>query len=651
MKQIWLLLAFLWLSVSAQANELPTSTTPEWVKTQTFEVATQRRDRVDGSVYMLVSNQNNYLLPKPTFYSRYVTQAVNAEGVESNSQITIDFDPSYQEVVFHDITVWRDGKASDRMATTEVKRFKREEELEKLLYSGQETYYLVINDVKAGDVIDYSYSIAGLNPVFNGYVDNWIKLGWSVPVLKTYARILTPENQSFNVSRYGDSEHFESRVEKHDGYTEYEFFDGRRAYSYLNEPDQPQWFIEYPYLNISNYQSWQEVVDWALPYYVIDSQGEQFNQAINELKKETDTKQQIVAAIKLAQESIRYLGMENGIGSHAPRQPEQILQQGYGDCKDKTLLLTALLRAIVVEAHPALVSTAFRDHLMEQPSGHSAFNHVIVTFEFAGKQFWVDPTQTGLSDSLATLTQSELGYGLIIKPGQTKPTKINTTNVNEVVTSSTFDVKPHKDGTATLFVETTYKGKQADRMRRYLTANSIEQVMDEFEGYYNKHYDGISASERFGYTDDREKNELQMTESYGIEKMWYLNEEDDEQFEVYADVIDSTIYLSEQKRRETPFYIGRPVKVVQTLVIDLPSEWTIEGDDINVSNEVFDFSLKVSGENDGWLSKLSKTYRKAQIEYVFNRKKTDVMPDGLKAYNKQLEKASENVVYQFTSYE
>ncbi|MDN3684411.1 hypothetical protein QW180_15455 [Vibrio sinaloensis] len=29
--------------------------------------------------------------------------------------------------------------------------------------------------------------------------------------------------------------------------------------------------------------------------------------------------------------------------------------------------------------------------------------------------------------------------------------------------------------------------------------------------------------------------------------MWYLNEEDDEQFEVYADVIDSTIYLSEQK--------------------------------------------------------------------------------------------------------
>ncbi|MDN3684406.1 DUF3857 domain-containing protein [Vibrio sinaloensis] len=67
----------------------------------------------------------------------------------------------------------------------------------------------MINDVKAGDVIDYSYSIAGLNPVFNGYVDNWIKLGWSVPVLKkTYARILTPENQSFNVSRYGDSEHF-----------------------------------------------------------------------------------------------------------------------------------------------------------------------------------------------------------------------------------------------------------------------------------------------------------------------------------------------------------------------------------------------------------------------------------------------------------
>lgn len=650
MKQIWLFFAFIWLGVSAQADELPVSPVPDWVKVQTFELDTQRRDRVDGSIYMLVSNQNNYLLPKPTFYSRYVTQAVNSEGVEDNSQIAIDFDPSYQEIVFHDITVWRGGKAFNRIATTELKRFKREEELEKLLYSGRETYYLVVNDVKAGDVIDYSYSISGLNPVFNGNVDSWVKMGWSVPVLKTYARVLTPKNQSFNVSLYGESDQVESNVEKHQSHIEYEFFDGRRAYSDLNEPDQPPWFIEYPYINITNYQNWQEVVDWALPHYTIDTQGENFTQVIEKFKNITDVSQQIVAAVKLAQESIRYLGMENGIGSHAPRQPEKVLQQGYGDCKDKSLLLTALLRALGVEANPALVSTVYREHLNEQPSGHSAFDHVIVTFEHQGKQYWIDPTQTGLSDHLTTLTQSELGYGLVIKQGQTEPTKIDHGNINEVVTSSAFNIQSHKEGTATLLVETTYKGMQADRMRRYLTANSIEQVMDEFEGYYNKHYDGISASKRFEYQDDKMSNELHMIESYHIDKMWYLNDDNDEQFEVYADVIDSTMYLSDQKRRTTPFYIGRPVQVAQTLVVDLPDEWNVEEDGFDVSNKAFDFSLKVSGAEGNWLSKLSQTYRKVQIQYAFKRKHAEVMPEELKEYNQQLNKASENVVYQFTYY-
>ncbi len=650
MKRQWLWLVALVIS-SVQAAEIEISPVPSWVVEQSFEAQAQRKDRVDGSIYMLVSNQFNALSNTPTFYSRYVTQAVNSEGVESNSQIAIDFDPSYEEVVLHNVKVWREGKPLERLSSIDVKRFKREVDLEKLLYSGQETFYIVINDVQEGDIIDYSYSIKGLNPVFNGKVDRWIKMGWSVPVLKTYARVLTPKDSQYTVNRYGDSRHLKAEINQDGKIVEHIYSDERRSYSYLNEADQPDWFIEYPYININNYENWADVVSWALPHYQIDVQGSKFAAEVSKLKAIEDPERQVIAAIKLAQQSIRYLGIENGIGSHAPRQPEQTLQQGYGDCKDKSVLLTAMLRELGIEANPALVSTVYRKHLAGQPSGHSAFNHVIVTFYFQGKTFWIDPTQTELSDSLATMTQSELGYGLIIKQGEIYPTLIDTNNLNQVETTSTFKVASHENGASTLHVETTYKGKQADRMRRYLSANSIEQVMDEFEGFYNKHYEGISASKKFYYFDDLMKNELYMTENYDIEKMWYLNEDDDPQFEVYADVIGANVYVSEAKRRSTPFYIGRPVKVAQTMVIELPSPWKITPDELKVNNEAFDFSLSLNGEEGNWLSKVSGEYRQARIHYQLERKQPDVMPNALKEYNQQIERASESVVYQFTRYE
>ncbi|WP_226049046.1 hypothetical protein [Vibrio vulnificus] len=65
----------------------------------------------------------------------------------------------------------------------------------------------------------------------------------------------------------------------------------------------------------------------ALPLYPNSTSGRLFAKELEQLKALPSKEAQIMAAIKLSQQKIRYLGIENGIGSHAPRLPEQILEQ------------------------------------------------------------------------------------------------------------------------------------------------------------------------------------------------------------------------------------------------------------------------------------------------------------------------------------
>ena len=88
---------------------------------------------------------------------------------------------------------------------------------------------------------------------------------------------------------------------------------------------------------------------------------------------------------------VRYAGVEIGIGSIVPRSPAETLARGYGDCKDKSLLLIALLRERGVDARLALVTAGAQPDVPEDVPGFGLFNHAIVYIP--GKNpLWIDPT-------------------------------------------------------------------------------------------------------------------------------------------------------------------------------------------------------------------------------------------------------------------
>ena len=88
---------------------------------------------------------------------------------------------------------------------------------------------------------------------------------------------------------------------------------------------------------------------------------------------------------------IRYTGVEFAEAEIIPGAPSQTLTRGYGDCKDKSTLLTALLRAAGLDAHVALLAAGSDRDVEPQLPGLGLFNHVIVYVD-TQPPLWIDAT-------------------------------------------------------------------------------------------------------------------------------------------------------------------------------------------------------------------------------------------------------------------
>lgn len=132
-----------------------------------------------------------------------------------------------------------------------------------------------------------------------------------------------------------------------------------------------------------------------------------------------DARARLERALAYVRRRVRYVAVEVGIGGYRPGAPEEVLKRGWGDCKDKAILLSDILQSLGVTSHLALVALAPDDRIdRDFPSPHQ-FNHVIVAvpaaqlartdgLPVASGFVFVDPTQdSGGLEWLAPGTQGQ----------------------------------------------------------------------------------------------------------------------------------------------------------------------------------------------------------------------------------------------------
>lgn len=88
---------------------------------------------------------------------------------------------------------------------------------------------------------------------------------------------------------------------------------------------------------------------------------------------------------------IRYTGLEFGASAIIPHPAGETLKSGYGDCKDKAVVLVSALKAAGIPAQIALLNIRGDDDVSPELAGIGVFNHAIV-YVPGNPGMWVDAT-------------------------------------------------------------------------------------------------------------------------------------------------------------------------------------------------------------------------------------------------------------------
>ncbi len=390
---------------------------PSWVQTTEIPATAQAAGDESGSAYLLIDNQFRVGGASTERYYRRVEKINSSAGLDDVSELQLEFEPSYEQLTIHHIRIIRGDRVIDALKPREIKIIQQENDFYQKIYNGMLSALIFLNDVRVGDKIDYAYTLKGDNPVLGGRFVNFFYLATSEPIGKLSWRLLWPAGRQLYMQ--GKRTEIEPRIHQTAGETEYVWeSEGVAALEF--DGNTPGWFEAAPTIQLSEFANWGEVIRWARPLYKVSSLSPALKRQIEEWRTKFDPDDwdsRLLAALRFVQDEVRYLGIEMGPHSHLPIQPSIVFERRFGDCKDKSLLLTTILNSLGFEAHPALVNTDARHTLDEWLPSPFAFNHVIVQVNFEDKTRWFDPTATLQRGLLDTRYNPEYARALVVREG------------------------------------------------------------------------------------------------------------------------------------------------------------------------------------------------------------------------------------------
>jgi len=142
----------------------------------------------------------------------------------------------------------------------------------------------------------------------------------------------------------------------------------------------------------SSFASWDEVGRWygGLQEERVKPTAEVAAKAMELTKNLKDDEAKIRALYNYVAVQFHYIGIAFGIGRYQPHSAEAVLENQYGDCKDKHTLLASLLAAVGIPAYPALIDIS-REVDADVPSP-GQFDHVITVVPRDSGMLWLDTT-------------------------------------------------------------------------------------------------------------------------------------------------------------------------------------------------------------------------------------------------------------------
>lgn len=334
-------------------------------------------------------------------YRLDTTQALQQLGT-----IQLAWMPDKGDLSIHRLEILREGEVIDLIAgglRPEILR--RERELEKRSVDGALTAAFAIPGLKIGDVLRVTSStslrdqaLAGDMQAIEAIIAEPTTIGLG------RLRLSWPNSAPVKWATLGDVDAPQTWDEA--GFTVVDFTLPVAQPEAMPE-DAPGRFKVAPQIQVGSFADWSEVSATMSGYFATEgtiTPGSAIAKEVGRIERSSPLSLERAAlALRLVQDEVSYLlnGMDGG--NYLPQSPAETWAKRYGDCKAKSLLLLAMLRAMEIEAEVVLVDSRNGDAVVRAQPIPGAFNHMIVRARIDGTDYWLDGTSAGTR--LATIAE------------------------------------------------------------------------------------------------------------------------------------------------------------------------------------------------------------------------------------------------------
>ncbi|HMS95810.1 MAG TPA: DUF3857 domain-containing transglutaminase family protein [Tabrizicola sp.] len=589
------------LGAPARAQTLELAPEPDWVMATEIPADDPklRAESEGGEFYLLSDHQMRWDGDEKQSYGRTVAEVTDRAGLESLATIQVDFDPEFESASLVRLQILRDGQVIDLMDRITPQVYRRETRLEEGIIDGTLTAVVQVPDLRVGDVLDHATLLARRPMVGAGERSGTSWLEWDTPVVLSQSTVIWPADKALELGPLPAEVSYDAtpladgtvrHVWRREGFLPKHFEEG-----------VPSEIYESALLRFSDTRDWTPLVQALAPHYTADyplpSSWEARVQDIADTHSTPEAR--AFAALRLVQDELRYVSLSVGAGGYFARSPEEVIAAGFGDCKDKSLLLRVMLDRLGVDAVVALTDLDAGHGLAQELPMVGVFDHMILRATLDGRAVWMDPTGTHQGGGLGTATELDYGYALPIAAEGTAALQRMEVSAEGAWAQATRENYLFTQFGLFLSVRTEFRAGSADSARSRWATNPVSRISRDYLDYYLERYPGLLVLRPPEMTDDREANVIVVTEAYFLPLAALDRNGLREEFTFGTENLVEPYPKHLPETRRMPFLISGPwVHRHEIDVRGAPIDFE-PPEPVNLSNPAFDFRYSGTASTGG----------------------------------------------------
>ncbi len=363
---------------------------------------------------MNVNEDSSYV-----YSTRRIVKIFNDTG-HKFGKVSIPYTRGNDDITIHHArTLTSDGRVVDLDQRSIVKNIPPPSAVEAGLFVDARLMHFSMPEMSDDCIIDYAYSSNNRGHLMQGEFWHQVYFQTSVPVQRYRFTIHTPKKKTIHYQITSPQAVGSEPIITETHYTRTYTFELRDVPPLREEAFMPAVEDLAYSINITSLDSWDKLMKWygtlIREQDYVTPEIEQKTKAL--LRGAWSRREKIKRLYEYVATNIAYVGIELGIWAIKPHSAPEIFKEGYGDCKDKTTLLSTMLSAVGIQSYPVLISAGESSRVVREIPSLSYFNHMILAVEENGDGglIWLDATaETCAFGDLPASDQDR--WALIVNP-------------------------------------------------------------------------------------------------------------------------------------------------------------------------------------------------------------------------------------------